>query len=111
MEEREPNATSVAKKLLSNYEHRFSGMQYTLHPCGLEGEAPGKSSNIGWAARGVQHKYSGKPGWKDKLVTVMDSKAAPRRAPSRLTDSRRHASSQQLLQPGDPRPYSKPKTE
>ena len=75
MEERDPNATSVAKQLLSIYELRFFGMQYTLHPAGLEGEAPGKSSNIGWAARDVQHKHLGKPGWKDKLVTVMDSKA------------------------------------
>lgn len=75
MEERDPNATSVATKLLSIYEHRFYGIQFTLHPGGLEGEAPGKSSNIGWAAREVQQKYFGKSGWKDKLVTVMDSKA------------------------------------
>ena len=74
MEERDPNATSIAKQLLSIYKHRYFGMQYTLHPEGLESEAPGKSSNIGWAARDVQHKYFGKPGWKDKLVTIMDSK-------------------------------------
>ena len=73
MEERDPGATCVAIKLLSTYEYRFRGIQFTLHPSGLEGEAPGKSSNIGWAAREIQQKYLGKPGWKDKLVTVMDS--------------------------------------
>ena len=73
MEARDPNASSVANQLLLMFKHRFKDMQYTTHPEGLIGEAPGKSSNISWAAKEVQRKYYGSPNFKDVLLTVMDS--------------------------------------
>lgn len=74
MEARDPNATSVANQLLFQYKHRFRDMQSTTHPQDLAGEAPGKSSNISWAAKEVQKKYYACPHWKDVMLTVMDSR-------------------------------------
>ncbi len=73
MEARDPNASSVANQLLFLFKHRFRDMQHTVHPEGLAGEAPGKSSNISWAAKDVQRKYYGSSNFKDVMLTVMDS--------------------------------------
>ena len=73
MEERDPNAVSVAERLISSLMHRFRDIQFTLHPEGLVGEAPGKNSNIAWAAKHAHKKYYGSENWKDVLLTVMDS--------------------------------------
>ena len=75
MEARDPNASAVANQLLSLFKTRFRDMQHTVHPEGLAGEAPGKSSNISWAAKEVQRKYYGSPNFKDILLTVMDSRS------------------------------------
>lgn len=75
MEARDQNAVSVANQLLFSFKHRFRDIQYTTHPEGLAGEAPGKSSNISWAAKEVQRKYYGSPQFKDVMLTVMDSKS------------------------------------
>ena len=73
MEERDPQGTSVATTLIAHFKHHFRDMQFTTHPGGLDGEAPGKSSNISWAARQVSAKYTGNALWEDVLLTVMDS--------------------------------------
>lgn len=77
MEERDPNGATVAEKLINSFSDRFMNMQYTVHPAGIPGEAPGKSSNESWAAREVERVYSGRPEWKNVLVTVMDSMCLP----------------------------------
>ena len=74
MEARDSNASSVAKQLLLTFKHRFRHIQYTVHPEDLAGEAPGKSSNISWAAKEVQRKYYSTSVWKDVMLTVLDSK-------------------------------------
>jgi len=73
MEERDPNADFVATKLESSFRQRFKDIQHTTHPPDLPGEVPGKSSNISWAAKEVQRKYSHRQNWRDVLLTVMDS--------------------------------------
>ncbi|KAF3921911.1 hypothetical protein ABW20_dc0101298 [Dactylellina cionopaga] len=73
MEERDPNAKTVATKLIARFGERFRDMQFTLHPSSLEGEAPGKSSNVGWAAQRFLEKYSDRSNWEHILLTVMDS--------------------------------------
>ena len=74
MEERDPNGIPMAKSLLNLFQSRFRDLQYTVHPGGLPGEAPGKSSNIKWAANAAENKYRGHSRAQDVLVTVMDSK-------------------------------------
>jgi hypothetical protein len=74
MEARDSNASSVAKQLLFTFKNRFRHIQYTIHPEDLAGEAPGKSSNISWAAKEVHRKYYSTSMWKDVMLTVLDSK-------------------------------------
>lgn len=73
MEERDPNAVAVATSLTHLFKHKFRDLQFTLHPSDIEGEAPGKSSNVSWAAKAVEKKYVDQPNWTDVLITVMDS--------------------------------------
>ncbi|KAF3156390.1 hypothetical protein EYR41_001197 [Orbilia oligospora] len=73
MEERDPNAKTVATKLIAMFGERFLDMQFTLHPASIDGEAPGKSSNVGWAAQRFLEKYTDRPNWEHILLTVMDS--------------------------------------
>jgi hypothetical protein len=73
MEARDPDAALVAETLLFTFKHHFRHIQYTMHPEDLAGEAPGKSSNISWAAKEVQRKYYTTSAWKDIMLTVMDS--------------------------------------
>lgn len=74
MEERDPNAKSTASKLIAMFSGKFKDMQYTLHPASILGEAPGKSSNVGWAAQRFLEKYSEMYNWEHVCLTVMDSK-------------------------------------
>ena len=74
MEERDPNGITVAEGLVQLFASKFRDMQYTVHPTGLPGEAPGKSSNVSWAAKRVQDKYLKLSDWLSVLITVMDSK-------------------------------------
>ncbi|OAL29436.1 hypothetical protein AYO20_09173 [Fonsecaea nubica] len=73
MEERDSNGVDVARNLIQLFAGKFREMQYTVHPAGLPGEAPGKSSNVSWAARQIEAKYLDNPDWSSVLVTVMDS--------------------------------------
>ena len=76
MEERDPNGANVAQNLIQLFSGKFHEMQYTVHPSGLPGEAPGKSSNVSWAAKQVERKYLNDPDWASVLVTVMDSQCS-----------------------------------
>ncbi|KAI7776571.1 hypothetical protein LA080_004776 [Diaporthe eres] len=73
MEERDPHAIKVAEELVSRFGPSFLAIQYCIHPSDIPGESQGKSANVGWAARGVEKKYLGRPSFRDVLVTVMDS--------------------------------------
>ena len=74
MEERDPNATKVAHSLIQLFSSSFREIQFTKHPANLPGEAPGKSSNVSWAAKAIEWKYVNSPGWTSVLITVMDSR-------------------------------------
>lgn len=76
MEQRDPNGEATAEQLVKAFEHRFFRMQSTIHPVSIEGEVPGKSSNISWAAKEIERVYKGSPNWKDVLITVMDSRSS-----------------------------------
>lgn len=74
MEERDANAAKVARLLISAFQKKFYGIQFTLHPGGIHGEAPGKSSNISWAARKVGEKFADAKRKSRVMITVMDGK-------------------------------------
>lgn len=74
MEARDPDGESTAKHLQTIFAGRFLDLRYTMHPGDIPGEAPGKSSNVSWAAKDVQRRYHDSAASKDVLVTVMDSK-------------------------------------
>jgi hypothetical protein len=75
MEARDSNGVHVAERLIQLFSGKFRDLQYTVHPAGLPGEAPGKSSNVSWAAKHVERKYVNNPDWSSVLVTVMDSRS------------------------------------
>ena len=75
MEERDPNALSTATHLIETFDSNYLHLQYTIHPADTPYEAPGKSSNISWAANAVQRKYHNHPQWRNVLITVMDSES------------------------------------
>jgi hypothetical protein len=72
MEEREQKAAQKATELISSFQGAFLQMSYTLHPSGIPGEAPGKSSNENWAAQYIFEHYRQFPRRKDILMTIMD---------------------------------------
>jgi hypothetical protein len=57
MEQREVNGESKALSLIQEFVKKFRSIDYTLHPSDIPGEAAGKGSNIGWAARKLSAKY------------------------------------------------------
>jgi hypothetical protein len=73
MEQRDPNAVAVATSLINLFKNKFRDLQFTVHPGDIPGEAPGKSSNVSWAAKAVERKYVNTTSWTDVLITVMDS--------------------------------------
>lgn len=58
MEQREANAETKALGLIQEFAKKFRSIDFTLHPLDIPGEAAGKGSNIGWAARKLSEKYS-----------------------------------------------------
>ncbi|KAF5017749.1 hypothetical protein F66182_10297 [Fusarium sp. NRRL 66182] len=58
MEERESTAETKALGLIQEFTKRFRSLDFTFHPSNIPGEAAGKGSNIGWAARKLSEKYS-----------------------------------------------------
>lgn len=73
MEEKDPNAVPVATALLARYAGRFRDIVYTVHPADLAGEAPGKSSNVSWAAKHAMERFSNSPMRQNTILTVMDA--------------------------------------
>jgi hypothetical protein len=74
MEQREENHQDKASSLISMYSSKFKEMFFTSHPANLEGEFPGKASNVSWAFLKIQNhvEYFKLP--KDKiLITVCDA--------------------------------------
>ena len=51
MEEREADARAKGEALAAEYAGRFLNVIVTVHPAGLPGDEPGKSSNEAWAAK------------------------------------------------------------
>ncbi|PNY28161.1 Uncharacterized protein TCAP_01909 [Tolypocladium capitatum] len=58
MELREVNGESKALSLIQEFAKKFRSIDYTLHPGEIPGEAAGKGSNVGWAARKLSSKYA-----------------------------------------------------
>jgi hypothetical protein len=71
MEARELDCASKATNLIVEFKKAFRDVDFTVHPGDIENEAPGKSSNISWAARKASERYSSKI--RDcVIVTVID---------------------------------------
>ncbi|KYK55560.1 hypothetical protein DCS_07523 [Drechmeria coniospora] len=75
MEQRELHVESKARRLIQEFEKKFRAIDYTLHPADIPGEAAGKGSNLGWAARKLSAKYS-MAARKNVIVTGIDETAA-----------------------------------
>ncbi|PTD12449.1 hypothetical protein FCULG_00003747 [Fusarium culmorum] len=58
MEQRENTAETKALGLIQEFVKKFRSIDFTLHPSDIPGEAAGKGSNVGWAARKLSEKYS-----------------------------------------------------
>ncbi|GJN69805.1 hypothetical protein PLICBS_003857 [Purpureocillium lilacinum] len=72
MEQREVNSETKALSLIQMFATRFRSIDYTVHPADIPGEAAGKGSNIGWAARYLSAKYSTETR-KSVIVTGIDA--------------------------------------
>ena len=82
MEAREPACDIKAMHLISDFVKKFRSIDFTLHPGDIANEAPGKSSNISWAARRASERYRVKKR-EDVIITVIDGIL-----PSHLTKAR-----------------------
>jgi hypothetical protein len=77
MEQRESTAESKALGLIQEFAKKFRAIDFTLHPSDIPGEAAGKGSNIGWAARKMSEKYSATIR-NNVIVTGIDGMVVPR---------------------------------
>jgi hypothetical protein len=73
MEQREVNAESKALSLINEFVKKFRSIDFTLHPSDIPGEAAGKGSNIGWAARKLSARYP-MSARKNVIITGIDGK-------------------------------------
>lgn len=71
MEQREDNGETKALGLMQEFAKKFRSIDFTSHPADIPGEAAGKGSNIGWAARKLSAKYS-MGVRKDVILTGID---------------------------------------
>lgn len=71
MEAKEEGSDVKANNLIRSFESSFHRISFTLHPCGIPGEAQGKSSNESWAAKQAFDDYPSEIK-KDVIMTVMD---------------------------------------
>ncbi len=92
MEAREKGSALKAERLVASYSSSFLDICYTVHPDGLPNDAPGKSSNVSWAAHSFVGRQDerdwmfsvpsgsrgwGQKGWRSRAVfTVVDSDTA-----------------------------------
>jgi hypothetical protein len=75
MEMREQGAEVKAIGLVHEYIKKFHFIGFTLHPSDISGEAAGKSSNTGWAARTLSERYPIEQR-KDVIITAIDGRFA-----------------------------------
>ncbi len=73
MEKRETGAERKALCLVDEYRGAFLEIISSLHPVGLEGEIPGKSSNVNWASRFMAKRCADHA---HQIITVIDSDTA-----------------------------------
>ncbi|CZT48348.1 uncharacterized protein RSE6_09029 [Rhynchosporium secalis] len=73
MERGELGCEIKATGLQIEYEKKFRNIEYTVHPRGIAGEAQGKSSNLCWAAKYINGKYTVEVEKRNIIMTVMDS--------------------------------------
>lgn len=75
MEEGEAESAEKGDLLKQEYAEHFAHIFYTIHPRGLPGEIPGKSSNIAWAARWIKKELVDHSGYHlgHLLVTSTDA--------------------------------------
>lgn len=71
MEARESGCEVKAMHLISEFVKKFRSIGFTLHPGDIPNEAPGKSSNISWAAYKASERYQFKIR-AEVTVTVVD---------------------------------------
>jgi hypothetical protein len=69
MEEREPDARAKGEALAAEYAGKFRHVLVTVHPGGIPGEEPGKSSNEAWAAKQAR-KMMDEIGLDQELTTI-----------------------------------------
>nr|POF14946.1 hypothetical protein CFP56_71893 [Quercus suber] len=86
MEEKEEKAALKAAELIASFESLFHRMSFTLHPCGIPGEAQGKSSNESWAAKQALRDYADDVK-SDIIITVMDGKLGSDQCPRLVAQS------------------------
>ncbi|KAK7427660.1 hypothetical protein QQZ08_005766 [Neonectria magnoliae] len=84
MEQREISAEIKALGLIQEFAKKFRSIDLTLHPSDIPGEAAGKGSNIGWAARKLSAKYS-MGIRKDVVITGIDGSFPATAADSHLS--------------------------
>jgi hypothetical protein len=70
MEAREIEAEEKAAGLEREYAESFAHIFSTLHPAGLKGEVPGKSSNEAWAARVAKQRLVDELGHDLENITI-----------------------------------------
>ncbi|MDX1995741.1 MAG: glycosyltransferase family 2 protein [bacterium] len=75
MEMREAEAVAKAEALRQEFEGSFANLWITLHPDGLPGEIPCKSSNLAWAGRWARNELVETLGMNPEhlIVTTMDA--------------------------------------
>lgn len=70
MEVREAGAADKARQLQQEFAGSFADFCVTLHPSGIPGEVPGKSSNEDWAARWARRYLVDEQGYDLDAMTV-----------------------------------------
>lgn len=78
MEAKEEGAAVKARQLQAEFSERLGGVFFTLHPEGLPGELPGKSSNEAWAAKWTYESLIKKLGHDINTLTVTSCDADSR---------------------------------
>ena len=75
MEAGEDEAVAKGETLQHEFRPHFAHLYFTVHPRGIRGEIPGKSSNIAWAVRWARRKLVEEHGYTAEhiLVTTMDA--------------------------------------
>ncbi|RAL04665.1 glycosyltransferase family 2 protein [Aspergillus ibericus CBS 121593] len=75
MEEKEATAVEKAMKLGATFDTSFRSIQTTFHPYGIDGEIPGKGSNVAFAARYIVdvHHEALRMETCNIIITVIDA--------------------------------------